>query len=60
MKKIYKEPEMEVTETFTDGQFLKQGSEPEGGGWVGGNTGNFDEAEAMPTEAPEQKSLWDD
>jgi len=59
MKKIYQVPETEVTETFTKGQYLYSGSEPEGGGWVGGNTVNFDETEAAPADAPEQKSLWE-
>ena len=60
MKKIYQQPEMEVTEAFTQIQILTDQSEPEGSSWVGGNQSVFDENEAVPEEGSNQGSLWED
>jgi hypothetical protein len=58
MKRTYQIPEIEITEVFTAGTLMTQNSEPEGGGYVGGNTYSFDDAETQDAE-PLKKNLWD-
>lgn len=60
MKKTYMTPETEVIEAFIEGSILKDQSEPQASGWVGGNTGEFDEGEAKIPESGYNQNLWED
>lgn len=60
MKKSYQAPEIEVTEAFMKNYIMEDQSEPEGGGWVGGNTGEFEESETAAPEPSFDQNLWDD
>ena len=59
MKRTYQIPEIEITEVYTAGSIMTNESEPEGGGWVGGNSFSFDEDDAAQDAEPLKKNLWD-
>lgn len=60
MKRTYQAPEIEVTEAFMKGYIMENQSEPEGGSWVGGNTGKFEEGETEILDQNNSQNLWDD